>query len=102
MYFQNFDRVKKNFGFGSKDCILVHRFKFIGNTNSQFSFFFGKKLQMIKSGLFDEYFFMTKKNIVVLKLFEEVFVDKSLTLLFKILLSFEFAYILMETINIVV
>ena len=57
---------------------------------------------MIKSGLFDKYFFMTKKDIVFLKLFKKIFIDNSLALFFEVLFSFEFAYIFMETINVVV
>ena len=102
MNFQNFYGVKKNLGFCSKNSILIHCFEFVSNTDSKFPLLFSKQLQMIKSGLLNEYLFVTKKDVVLLKLFEKIFVDNSLTLLFKILLSFQFAYIFMETINVVV
>lgn len=57
---------------------------------------------MIESGLFDENFFMPEKDIVLLKLFHKIFIDDSLTFSFEVFLGFEFVYVLMKTINVVV
>lgn len=81
---------------------MIHGFESICSTNSEFSFFFGKKLKMIEGGLFDENFFMSEKDIVLLKLFHKIFIDDSLTFSFEVFLGFEFVYVLMKTINVVV
>jgi len=45
---------------------------------------------------------MSKKNVILFKLLDEVLVDNFLALFFEILFSFKFADVLVKTINVVV
>ncbi len=69
MNFKYFKRVKEGFKFGSEESIFVHCFESIGGVDSEFSFFLGEKFKMVESGLLDENFFMTKEDVIFVKLF---------------------------------
>jgi hypothetical protein len=57
---------------------------------------------VIESGLLDEYFFVSKEDMVLIELFFEILVDDFVGLPFKVVFSFEFVDILVETKNVVI
>ncbi len=102
MGFEDSDGFEKKFQFGSEDCVFVHGFEAIGDGYSEFSLFLCEELKVIESGLLDEYFFVSKEDMVLIELFFEILVDDFVGLPFKVVFSFEFVDILVETKNVVI
>jgi hypothetical protein len=100
--FENFDGFEEGFNFGPEDGIFVDSFESVGNADPESFFFLDHQFKMIESGLLDEDFFMSQKDVVFLDLLFSVFVDNFLRLSFEIFFCLEFAHIMVETVNVIV
>jgi len=102
MGFEDSDGFEEKLKFGSEEGVFVHGFEAIGDGYSEFSFFFGEELKVIESGLLDEYFFVSKEDMVLIELFFEILVDDFAGLPFKVVFGFEIINIFVETKNVVI
>lgn len=57
---------------------------------------------MIESGLLNEYFFVSKKDMIFIELFFEVLVDDFVGLPFEVVFGFKFVHIFVKAKNVVI
>jgi len=100
--FKNIYGFEEGFNFRPKDSIFIHGLKTVGNANAKSLFLLYEQLEMIESGLLNEYLLVSEQNVIFVKLLFSVLTDDFLTLSLKIILSFKIGHIVMEAKNVVV